>query len=246
MRTDLARQRDVSRKLGVQNNTLSEEKKNLENGMDNLLKKLSEITLHFKLAESLARDMTEKARQEEASRNNEERVRKMAEDREAQVHKEMMSEVHKRRQIEQRVAEQANRILELEDRLQAAMVAEFDNKRLHGEILMLRSDADSAKADRDSAQAGAKQYETEMLKEQKQVAATMAELEKLKKTLEVVEDKAKAAQIIAEKAVADKEAIFLEEKDLREQNGKISAKCAGAEVKFGNMQTTLQYLTSDL
>ena len=230
-RTDLARQSDTSRKLGVQNNTLAEEKKILENGMDKLLKKVSEITLHFKLAESLARDMTEKARQAESSRSNEERVRKMAEDREAQVQKEMMSEVHKRRQVEQRAAEQAGRMLELEDRLQAAIVAEIDNKHLHGKILMLRSEADSAKADYNSAQAGAKKYEAEMIKEQKQVAATLAELEKLKKTLEDAEDNAKTAQITAEKAVADKEAIFLEEKDLRTQNGKMSGKCAEAEVK---------------
>lgn len=230
MRTDLAKQRDLARKLGVHNNALAQEKKNLENSMDNLLKKMSEITLHFKLAEALARDMTEKARQAEASRANEERIRKMAEDREAQVHREMMSEVHKRRQVEQRAAEQADRMLELEERLQAAMVAELDNKRLHGEILMLRTEVDTAKADCDSARAGAKQYEAEMIKEQTQVAATLGELEKLKKTLIDLEDKAKTAKITAEKAVADKEAIFLEEKDLREQNGKMSAKCAEAEV----------------
>ena len=63
------------------------------------------------------------------------------------------------------------------------MVAELDNKRLHGELLMLRTDMDAAKAELDSATAGALRYEQEMLKEQKQVAAYMAELEKLKKKL---------------------------------------------------------------
>jgi hypothetical protein len=63
------------------------------------------------------------------------------------------------------------------------MVAELDNKRLHGELLMLRSDTDAAKADRDSAKAGAERYQKEMLKEQKEASEALAELEKLKKKL---------------------------------------------------------------
>ena len=63
------------------------------------------------------------------------------------------------------------------------MAAELDNKRLHAELLILRSQADAANADCNSARAGAEKYEKEMLREQKQVAATLAELEKLKKQM---------------------------------------------------------------
>jgi hypothetical protein len=42
----------------------------------------------------------------------------MSEDREAQVQKELLNEVQTRRQAEKRNTEQADRIAELEDRLQ--------------------------------------------------------------------------------------------------------------------------------
>ena len=42
----------------------------------------------------------------------------MSEDREAVVQKELMAEVQRRRVVEQSVNEQADRVIELEDRLQ--------------------------------------------------------------------------------------------------------------------------------
>ena len=57
MRTELAKQRDMNRLLTSQNEALLLEKKSLENSMDNMLKKVSEITLNFKTAENLAREM---------------------------------------------------------------------------------------------------------------------------------------------------------------------------------------------
>ena len=57
MRAELTKQKDMCRTLKTQNDTLSMEKKSLENSMDTQLKKTSEITLHLKSAEALAREM---------------------------------------------------------------------------------------------------------------------------------------------------------------------------------------------
>ena len=54
---ELLQQKDINRTLGMQTQTLSMEKKSLENTMDAQLKKTSEITLHFKSAELLAVEM---------------------------------------------------------------------------------------------------------------------------------------------------------------------------------------------
>ena len=59
------------------------------------------------------------------------------------------------------------------------MVAELDNKRLHGELLMLRSDTDAAKADRDSAKAGAERYQKEMLKKTSEITQHLKSAEAL-------------------------------------------------------------------
>jgi hypothetical protein len=57
MRAELTKQKDMCRTLKTQNDTLSLEKKSLENSMDTQLKKTSEITQHLKSAEALAREM---------------------------------------------------------------------------------------------------------------------------------------------------------------------------------------------
>ncbi len=54
---ELFQQKDISRTLGIQNQTLSMEKKKLEGSMDAQLKTMSEITQHFKSAEFLAVEM---------------------------------------------------------------------------------------------------------------------------------------------------------------------------------------------
>ena len=57
MRAELTKQKDMCRTLKTQNDTLSLEKKSLENSMDTQLKKTSEITQHLKSAEAFAREM---------------------------------------------------------------------------------------------------------------------------------------------------------------------------------------------
>jgi len=54
---ELFQQKDISRTLGIQNQTLSMEKKKLEGSMDAQLKTMSEITQHLKSAEFLAVEM---------------------------------------------------------------------------------------------------------------------------------------------------------------------------------------------
>jgi len=235
MQLELAKQRELSRVLSAQNAALSLEKKSLESNVDNMLKKNSEITLHFKTAEALAREMTEKARQSEGSRLNEERIRKMSEDRESKVQKELSIDVQKRREAEHRVTGQADRIAELEDRLQMAMVAESDNKRLHGEILVLRADTDAAKADFEAARAGEKKYEAEMLKEQKEVASSRIELELLKKTMAALTDKTKSLEIAAERAVKEKDAVIVGEQELVAETQKASARISELETKIARL-----------
>jgi hypothetical protein len=61
---------------------------------------------------------TEKARQCDNARANEERIRKLAEDREVRLQRELKTEVEAMRLLEARANEQAQRISELEDRLQ--------------------------------------------------------------------------------------------------------------------------------
>jgi hypothetical protein len=61
---------------------------------------------------------TEKARQCDNARANEERIRKLAEDREVRLQRELTNEVQAQRLLEKRANEQAQRIAELEDRLQ--------------------------------------------------------------------------------------------------------------------------------
>lgn len=242
MRAELMKQRELARSLGSQNSSLAMEKKNLENSMDNMLKKISEITLHFKSAEALAREMTEKARQSEGSRQNESQIRKMSEDREANMKTELISEVQRRRVVEQQASQQADNIVELEDRVQVARVAEMENKRLHGEILILRTDADCAKADFESALAGKNKYEAEMIKEQKQVAVTLAELELLKKSMIDLKDTTETAKNQSQKAVAEKDLTLVREQELVAQTQKTSATLSEIETKNTKLEAELSNL----
>ena len=69
---DLDREVDLRRRSENMVNALTAEKKHLDDQIENLLKKVSEVTLSFKSAQGLAREMTEKARQSEQGRANEE------------------------------------------------------------------------------------------------------------------------------------------------------------------------------
>lgn len=119
MQIDLDREVDLRRRSENMVNALTAEKKHLDDQIENLLKKVSEVTLSFKSAQGLAREMTEKARQSEQGRANEEKLRKLAEARETKSQTLLLEEIQRRKDTETEMSTQQARMQALEAKLQS-------------------------------------------------------------------------------------------------------------------------------
>ena len=135
MQIDLDREVDLRRRSENMVNALTAEKKHLDDQIENLLKKVSEVTLSFKSAQGLAREMTEKARQSEQGRANEEKLRKLAEARETKSQTLLLEEIQRRKDTETEISTQQARMQALEAKLQSqdGLLSNMD-RLTHGQM----------------------------------------------------------------------------------------------------------------
>uniref|UniRef100_A0A7S4PJ19 PDZ domain-containing protein n=1 Tax=Guillardia theta TaxID=55529 RepID=A0A7S4PJ19_GUITH len=100
LQVDLENEIEIRKRSESMLTYMSNEKKHSEEQIENLLNKVSEVTLSFKSAQGLAREMTEKARQSEQARANEEKLRKAAETRETRAQSLLLEEIRKAKDLE--------------------------------------------------------------------------------------------------------------------------------------------------
>ena len=241
-RTELVSEREKCRTLASQVDSLSVEKKGVENSMDTLLKKLSEITQHFKSAESLAREMTERARLAEASCNNEESLRKLSENRESEVLSQIIAEIQGRRDLEQVCTEQQDRIAELEGSVQRLINVEAENKRLHEQIKNLQSDVTASNGNFRAASENASQLERGLEDESEQVAATKTELAALLSAATLTEEQLERAENRAKKTAAENESVLKRELELVAEIEQTAAELATAEANLKKRELEIKLL----
>jgi len=152
MQMDLDREVDLRRRSENMVNALTAEKKHLDDQIENLLKKVSEVTLSFKSAQGLAREMTEKARQSEQGRSNEEKLRKLAEARETKSQSLLLEEIQRRKDAETEMSTLQARMQALEAKIQhqdelVQRVAKFSGEmnELQGNLIISQNEVDSGK-----------------------------------------------------------------------------------------------------
>ena len=152
MQMDLDREVDLRRRSENMFNSLTAEKKHLDDQVENLLKKVSEVTLSFKSAQGLAREMTEKARQSEQGRANEEKLRKLAEARETKSQSLLLDEILRRKDAETETSTLQARMQALEAKIQhqddlVQRIAKFSGEinELQGNLIITKNEVDSGK-----------------------------------------------------------------------------------------------------
>jgi chromosome segregation ATPase len=152
MQMDLDREVDLRRRSENMVNALTAEKKHLDDQIENLLKKVSEVTLSFKSAQGLAREMTEKARQSEQGRSNEEKLRKLAEARETKSQSLLLDEIQRRKDAETETSTLQARLQTAEAKLQhqdemVQRIAKLSGEvnELQGNLIISQNEVDSGK-----------------------------------------------------------------------------------------------------
>jgi C-terminal processing protease CtpA/Prc len=170
---EVDREVDLRRRAENMVNALTAEKKHLDDQVEGLFKKVSEVTLSFKSAQGLARDLTEKSRQSEQGRLNEEKLRKLAEAREAKSQSLLLEEITRRKDAETETLTLQARMQAIEAQLkhQDELVQEIatfsaENHALKGRNIIIQNDVDSTKA-----------YVLKMQEENKQLHARCGDLE---------------------------------------------------------------------
>eukprot|EP00961_Rhodomonas_salina_P271979 3675192-Rhodomonas_salina.1 len=150
LQMDMDREVDLRKRAENMVNGLNTEKKHLEEQIESLLKKVSEVTLSFKSGQSLAREMTEKARQSEQGRTNEEKLRKLAETRETRAQNLLLEEIQRRKQAESDSAVLQMKLTDQADREAREKAMNEKIQKLQNDLLELQGKLTVAEAECES------------------------------------------------------------------------------------------------
>jgi len=246
MQMDLDKEIDLRRRSENMVNALTAEKKHLDEQIENLLKKLSEVTLSFKSAQGLAREMTEKARQSEQGRTNEEKLRKLAEARETKSQSLLLDEIQRRKDAEVEMSTLQCRMVAIEAKLQhqddlVQKIAKLsgENNELQGNLIVSQNEVESGK-----------KYIEKMQQENRQLHSKNGDLEVVammaKKEATDAKDAMKVANDVTVSTTASKDAAITREGEASKKSVSSEAQAQSVANKYASLEAAYQMLKQEL
>jgi len=246
MQMDLDREVDLRRRSENMVNALTAEKKHLDDQIENLLKKVSEVTLSFKSAQGLAREMTEKARQSEQGRTNEEKLRKLAEARETKSQSLLLDEIQRRKDAETETSTLQARMQALEAKVQHQDDLVQKIAKLSGDVSELQGNLTISQNEVDSG----KKYLEKMQEENRQLHSKCGDLEVVammaKKEATDAKDAMKVAHDVTASTTASKDEAIKREGEASKQAVASDAQARSVLNKQASLESAYEKLKGEL
>jgi hypothetical protein len=205
---------------------LADEQRHAAAAAEVAAKRISELTLHFRSAEQLAREMTERAKVAERARVHDESLRLHAEGLVRKAEAAVAEQGRLLRETQQALSRAQEQAGVSEGKEARVRQAELDNKRLHAEVMELKGLLNREHADDEQARRLAREEFALAEEARERLAATARELEAARAALGAEQSARREADARLAAAEADRDHALL---DLETARGAAAdASAAGA------------------